>query len=319
MYMTLKPIEAVREEELSSVAAPWCAISWLKSAHSGYCRIQGFNDLWEACILEQDSHHDHWNHRTHGFERLCAKINQGDWVVVLDKSWPPLAPAYAQVNGHWQPTRHICEPPLRRRMETQARTIQRAQREEKAFQSQNHTSSAEPQTEPASGPGNRLANLGPQAGQGEQGQEADGTIPSETVAARKKLSHDFYKEQGMPEHKIEAHMEGIDFSKPVERLKLGKGTIVEQHQTPNASQGNYYAQVGTDARQLGVSNVALDGKTDEIVARQPRRYLLNNDTEVLSSSSRAVEDTWSIPGKNIKTDGGGTQYFTMQRGNFTPA
>lgn len=158
--MTLKPIEAVREEELSSVAAPWCAISWLKSAHSGYCRIQGFNDLWEACILEQDSHHDHWNHRTHGFERLCAKINQGDWVVVLDRGWPPLAPAYAQVNGHWQPTRHIGEPRLRQRLGSQVQTIQRAQREQEALQSRNQPSSAQVQTEPASGPGNRAASLG---------------------------------------------------------------------------------------------------------------------------------------------------------------
>lgn len=167
MYMTLKPIEAVREEELSRLAAPWCAISWLKSAHSGYCRIQGFNDLWEACILEQDSHHDHWNHRTHGFERLCAKINQGDWVVVLDKSWPPLAPAYAQVNGHWQPTRHVWDPEARRRLESQGQTIQRAQREEETFQSRNRPPTPE-QIESASGPGNRAMTLGPHVGGVEQ-------------------------------------------------------------------------------------------------------------------------------------------------------
>ena len=119
------------------------------------------NDAWETCILEQDPHRDHWNHKAHGFERLCAKIEEGDWVVVLDKSWPPLAPAYAQVNGQWQLTRHIRETRLRQCLESQVQTIQRQQREQLALQSQNQPSSAEPQSEPASGPGNRVASLGP--------------------------------------------------------------------------------------------------------------------------------------------------------------
>lgn len=164
MYLVLKPLEAVRAAELPQVAAPWYAINWLKQARSGYCRIGGFHNAWETCIQEIDPRHDHWNHRAHGFEHLCAKIEEGDWVVVLDPSWPPLAPAYAQVNGQWQPTRHIGEPRLRRRLESQVQTIQRVQREQEALQSRNQLSSAEVQTVPASGPGNRAATLGPHVG-----------------------------------------------------------------------------------------------------------------------------------------------------------
>ena len=168
MYLELKRIETLREGELPQVAAPWYAISWLNQAQSGYCRIQGFNDAWETCIREQDPHRYHWNHKAHGFEHLCAKIKQGDWVVVLDKSWPPLAPAYAQVNGQWQLTDHIWGPRLRQRLEHQVQTVQRQQREQETLQSRNQPSSAEVQTVSASGPGSRAASLGPHAGADER-------------------------------------------------------------------------------------------------------------------------------------------------------
>ena len=125
-----------------------------------YCRVRGFSDAWEACIQEQDPHRDHWNHKAHGFEHLCAKIKQGDWVVVLDKSWPPLAPAYAQVNGQWQLTRHIWGPRLRQRLEHQVQTIQRQQREQETLQSRNRPATPEV-VESGNGPGSRTATLGP--------------------------------------------------------------------------------------------------------------------------------------------------------------
>lgn len=319
MYVELKSLEALRAAELSQVAAPGYAISWLKNAQSGFCQVRGFNDAWEACVHEVDPRRGHWNHRAHGFDLLCQRIRNGEMVVILAPSWPPTSPAYAKVNGQWEPTQHMREPRARQRLETRVKTLQYEQREAEILQSQNRPSSAVVQTELASVPGTRAGTLGPHVGDGNPGRKADSAISLETVAARKKLAHDFYKEQGMPEHKIEAHLEGIDFSKPVERIKLEKGSIVEQHQIPNATQGNYYNRPGADSRQLGISKDALDGKTGKIVAREPRKYLLNKDTEVLSSSVRAVEDTWSIPGKSVKADGGGIQYFTMQRGNFTSA
>lgn len=185
MYMTLKPIEAVREEELPHVAAPWYARSWLKSARSGYCQMGGFHNLWEASIQEQDPHRQHWNHRNIGFERLCDKINQGDWVVVLDKSWPPLAPAYYPLNEHWLLTHHVWEPEARQRLESQVQTIQRAQREEKALQSQNRPPTPEPITEPAGGPGSRAATLGPHEGLHNQDWNAVKVKPDSFKTVRK--------------------------------------------------------------------------------------------------------------------------------------
>ena len=163
MFIELKRLNDLRAAELPQVAAPWFAISWLKNAQSGYCHIRGFSDAWETCIQEQDPHRHHWNHRAQGFERLCAKIKQGDWVVVLDPSWTPLSPAYAQVNGQWQATQHVGESAAPQRLATQTKILERQQREQEALQSQNRPSSAA-KTEPANGPGNRVATLGPEAG-----------------------------------------------------------------------------------------------------------------------------------------------------------
>lgn len=164
MYAQLKPLEALRPTELPQVAAPWYAISCLKQAQSSYCRIDGFHKAWEACIREHDPHRYHWNHRARGFERLCAKIEAGDWVVVLAKSAPLLAPAYVQVSGHWEPNnQHVFEFRARQRYTSQTHILDQRQREVEAFQSQNRPPTAK-EIEPASGPGTRVASLGPHVG-----------------------------------------------------------------------------------------------------------------------------------------------------------
>ena len=161
MYMELKSPETLREEELAHVTTPFYAVGQLKSAwHSPY-RIRGFDAALAACT---DRHHRHGDYQRHGFERLCTQVENGALVLVLDKSWEPISPAYHQVNGQWQVTRNIWDHSARDRLEYRLQAIQRQQREEKALQSQNRPSSAEPPSEPATGPGNRVASLGPHAG-----------------------------------------------------------------------------------------------------------------------------------------------------------
>ena len=159
MYMELKSPETLREEELAHVTTPFYAVGQLKSAwHSPY-RIRGFDAALAACT---DRHHRHGDYQRHGFERLCTQVENGELVLVLDKSWEPMCPAYREVNGKWEVTRGVGEIAAHRRLESQAQTIQREQREQKAFQSQ-HPPPREPETESASGPGNRAGTLGPHA------------------------------------------------------------------------------------------------------------------------------------------------------------
>ena len=163
MYLELKPIEALREEELGHVTTPFYALGQLRSARSGHCQIRGLHTAWEQC-----THHygtGDWNRRTHGFERLCTQVNNGEWVLVLDRHWPPMCPAYREINGQWTVDKNVREPVMRRRLETRVVIIQREQQEQKALQSQQPPSpTTESNTESASGPGNRAGTLGPHVG-----------------------------------------------------------------------------------------------------------------------------------------------------------
>ncbi|MEE9336737.1 MAG: polymorphic toxin type 46 domain-containing protein [Methylococcaceae bacterium] len=134
---------------------------------------------------------------------------------------------------------------------------------------------------------------------------------AEHIAARKKLSSDFYEQQGMPKAKIEGHTAGIDFNKPVEVVELPKDKVLHQYQVPDGPQGNYYTEPGVKPSSVGISSKAKDWKTGEIVERQVNPYKTNDKVKVLQSSAEKIDDTWSIPGKTVPTDGGGTQYFTM--------
>ena len=46
------------------------------------------------------------------------------------------------------------------------------------------------------------------------------------------VARSFYEKQGTPVEKIEGHIDGIDFDKPVELTKLHKGEVLEQSQVP---------------------------------------------------------------------------------------
>ncbi len=138
-----------------------------------------------------------------------------------------------------------------------------------------------------------------------------------TIAARKKLATEFYQKQGIPAHKIDDHLMGTDLNKQINKTLINKGDIVEQHQAPNAPQGNYYLPVGTDSSKVGISSIVKDRKTGSLVKREKRKYKANEDIEVLETTAKKIDDTWSIPGKNVSTEGGGIQYFTTDKSKFT--
>lgn len=126
----------------------------------------------------------------------------------------------------------------------------------------------------------------------------------------------YYEKQGMKESKISGHLQGIDFDQPVQVEQLSKGQRLAQYQAPGASQGNYYAPPGQKPSKLGISEYSQDFDTGDIAKKEARLYEVNKDVDALGTTAAKIEDTWSIPGKSISTDGGGKQYFTMKRTNF---
>ena len=73
---------------------------------------------------------------------------------------------------------------------------------------------------------------------------------------------------------------------------------------------------GTSPQQLGISPSALNPASGQIVDKVATTYVTNSEVEVLQSTAAAVNDTWSIPGQVIATEGKGTQMLSSQSGAF---
>lgn len=142
-------------------------------------------------------------------------------------------------------------------------------------------------------------------------------VTVEQIQARKSLASGFYKKSGMPEYKIDGHLEGIDFNKSVNEKVLKKGTIVEQWQIPDVAQGNYYAEPGTQPSDLGISDAAKNRNTGKIEKKVPNKYIVTEDIEVLESTAAPYPDKHSVPPKVIQTNGGAKQYMSMNKSKFS--
>ncbi len=121
-------------------------------------------------------------------------------------------------------------------------------------------------------------------------------------------ANDFYKSAGWQQERIDQHLSGIDFSKPVNVEIIPKGTQVVQYQVPGKPVGNYFAPPGTNATELGINPAG----------RQPITYVAGENVQVLRSTASPAVDTWSTPGQPFQTQGGGTQYFVPDPSDFTP-
>jgi hypothetical protein len=129
--------------------------------------------------------------------------------------------------------------------------------------------------------------------------------PEEIVAQRRALADGFYRSKGWPDRRIAPHLQGIDFSKPVEVTTLKPGTVVSQWQLPGSPPGNYYAPPGTDPATLGIDTV---GKVET-------QYVIKEPVQVLKSTAADIPD-WK--GSGVTFQGGGTQYFTTDGTRFGP-
>jgi len=71
--------------------------------------------------------------------------------------------------------------------------------------------------------------------------------------------------------------------------------------------GDYFSQSGTPATNLGIAQ-------GERVATP---FVTIEDCTVLKSTASPAIDTWAVPGASIPTEGGATQYFTIDTNGFS--
>ncbi|MGY3942930.1 polymorphic toxin type 46 domain-containing protein [Aeromonas tecta] len=135
--------------------------------------------------------------------------------------------------------------------------------------------------------------------------------------ARKKIAFDFYKKQGFSEESIPSHLHGIDFSQDVTVETINRGKKVYQYQSSGAPQGNYYAIRGsTTPSELGIGEMGENRAKGTVELKLKKQYISQEKTKVLRSTSKAIDDTWSVRGKSQPSSGGGTQMFTTERDKF---
>jgi uncharacterized Zn-binding protein involved in type VI secretion len=158
-----------------------------------------------------------------------------------------------------------------------------------------------------------------------------------TEETRRRMALAFYTDYTDPQWeqtKIKEHLEGIDFTKPVEIVKIPKGTPLSQWQAPEilgeSNKGNYFAAKGISPIQLGTNPESADRfHADKQVNKVEKDYVAQSDLFALRSSAAGVKDIWSenikgpdyensflIKGREVQTEGGSVQFFVPEKDIF---
>jgi len=139
----------------------------------------------------------------------------------------------------------------------------------------------------------------------------------ETQFGKLRMACEYYRQAGWDKAKIAGHLQGIDFTKPVELVEFPAGKAAGQLQANPAWKGNYFAEPGTPATRLGINP---QGKLPDgpVVDKVETLYSTTEKTIVLRSSAAPVQDTWSVSGAPYQTEGGAAQYFHFNKEIFQP-
>jgi RHS repeat-associated protein len=122
--------------------------------------------------------------------------------------------------------------------------------------------------------------------------------------SRRWTASEFYEKTGWSTAKIADHLKGIDFSKPVQEVRLSAGTRLIQYQLDGASKGNYFAKPDTPSYGLGIYTSGL----------KPNSYVLNSSVLSLRSTAADISIDWfaDLPWK-IDAPGGKLQFFIIDK------
>ena len=130
--------------------------------------------------------------------------------------------------------------------------------------------------------------------------------------ARKKMAYKFYRKNNpnMKPEKVKEHMQGIDFSKPVEVVEVKKGTKLQQWQVDGDRKGQYFtADKDVKPTDLGINPKRINKDSGKVETKTQKEYVVNENVEGLNSTSAPVKDTWSDEANPFQTKGGADQLY----------
>jgi uncharacterized Zn-binding protein involved in type VI secretion len=166
------------------------------------------------------------------------------------------------------------------------------------------------------------------------GGALEARLPTETLArmpgatpahieARQTVAREFYNNSpdfivnGAPNTgRIEAHMSGIDFTRPVSVRTFNEPTTLAQYQSPGGPRGNYIAEPSTPANQLGIGALGRD-PAGVVGPKVVQSYEVPAGTRALQSTASPKNDTWSAPSTQ-SAPGGGQQLFVGESSVLRP-
>lgn len=140
--------------------------------------------------------------------------------------------------------------------------------------------------------------------------------------ARLSVAYRFYSTHGGPKilpHQSWSHINGIDLTKPVDVVDVS-GQTLYQRGRPGDWLGEYFSdKPDIPPSQLGISEqvyARVNGKLVPPPVLRDRReatFASEPPAVALSSTAAKIDDTWSMPGNNIPTQGGGPQLMVPSK------
>lgn len=133
---------------------------------------------------------------------------------------------------------------------------------------------------------------------------------------RRKFAFQFYQDsmKDWPKGRIESHLSGIDFEKPVAIEMIPPPDTVYQFcgykKDGTLMVGNYTTpDPNASASELGIAEVFALFKGGEINQKRKIEMSVTQPRRILKTTATSISDNWSVPGVLIETKGGGTQFF----------
>ena len=154
-----------------------------------------------------------------------------------------------------------------------------------------------------------------------------GLFKIDIVAQRRQMALDFYKRNnpGMSLKDLKSHLNGIDFNMPIEVIEIAGGTELMQFTKVNTAgdvlTGEYYTNNPHNTpSELGISDKysVRDPsnnwqQTDQVNTVEQKPVTIETTTEGLKSTSAPIEDTWSLKGESVPTEGHGSQVYIPKK------
>jgi len=139
------------------------------------------------------------------------------------------------------------------------------------------------------------------------------------LRGNKEVAANYYRDSGYSDLDMISHLNGIDFTKTVEVVKVGKGKSFYQWDSPTTFRGGEYFAISEKSvpSQLGINPKKIGFGTNTVFTRIQSPLLTNKPVYGLKSFAAPIKDIWSVKNQPFMAQGGAQQLFTRELDAFS--